>query len=95
MAALDPGETGRYRTLSDGDDDDGSSRKVSSAQYKIFRQAVTSSKGSFKVNPAKSSRAARAPLLDLGDGEVTDHVSWLDKPSLTDTMASTARIAQE
>ena len=32
--------------------------------------------------------------MEIGDGEVTDWVSWLDQPSLTDTMASTARIAQ-
>ena len=33
-------------------------------------------------------------MLDLGDTEVTDRISWLDQPSLQDTMASTARIAQ-
>ena len=75
-------------------DEEGSSRKVSSAQYQLFRQAVTSSKESYKLNPAKSRRAARASLLDLGEGEVTDRVSWLDQPSLIDTMTSTARIAQ-
>ena len=32
--------------------------------------------------------------MDLGDGEVTDRVSWLDQPLLTDTMTSPARIAQ-
>ena len=32
--------------------------------------------------------------MDLGDGEVSDRVSWLDQPFLTDTMTSTARIAQ-
>ena len=64
------------------------------AQYEIFRQAVTSSKGTYKINPAKTKRAARASLLDLGDTEVPDRVSWLDQPSLQDTMASTARIAQ-
>ena len=79
--------------MDEGDEDE-SSRKDSSAQYQLFRQAVTSSKGSFKLNPAKSQRAARAYLMDLGDGEVTYRVSWLDQPSLTDTMASTARIAQ-
>ena len=60
-------------------------------QYQLFRQAVTTSKGSFKVNPAKTSRAS---FLDLGDSEVTDRVSCLDQPSLKDMMASTARIAQ-
>ena len=93
-AALDPGQTGRDRTLSEGEDEDGSSWKFSSAQYQIFSQTVTSSKGSFKLNPAKSRRAARASLLELGDGEVTDRVSWLDQPSLTDTKASTAKMAQ-
>ena len=28
--------------------------------------------------------------MDLGESEVTDRVSWLDQPSLVDTMASTA-----
>ena len=93
-AALDPEENTRDRSLSDGEDEDGSSRKVSSAQFQLFRQAVTSSKGSFKLNPAKSRRATKATLMDLGDGEVTDQMSWLDQPSLTDTMASTARVAQ-
>ena len=32
--------------------------------------------------------------MDLGDGEVTDKLSWLDQLSLTDTMTSTARIAE-
>ena len=90
-AALDTAENIRDKSVSD--DEDGSSRKVSSAQYQLFRQAVISSKGPFKLNPAKSQIAARASLMDLGDGEVTDRVSWLDQPSLTDTMASTAQIA--
>ena len=55
---------------------------------------MTTSKGSFKVNPAKTKRSSRASLLDLGDPEVTDRVSWLDQPSLQDTLVSTARIAQ-
>ena len=46
------------------------------------------------INPAKTKRASRASLLDLGDPEVTDRVSWLDQPSLQDTMVSMARIAQ-
>ena len=75
-------------------EDNGDSKKISEAQYKIFRQAVSTSKGSFKLNPAKTKRASRASLLDLGDTEVTDRISWLDQPSLQDTMASTARIAQ-
>ena len=81
------------RSITD-DEDDGGSQKVSAAQYQLFRQAVTSSKGTFKVNPAKSRRASRASHMDLGDSEVTDRVSWLDQPSLVDTMASTAHIAQ-
>ena len=32
--------------------------------------------------------------MDLGETESSDRVSWLDQPSLLDTMASTARIAQ-
>ena len=32
--------------------------------------------------------------MDLGETESSDRVSWLDQPSLVDTMASTARIAQ-
>ena len=80
--------------FSDDEDDDGDSKKISAARYQIFRQAVTTSKGSFKVNPAKTKRASRASLLDLGDPEVTDRVSWLDQPSLQDTLVSTARIAQ-
>ena len=79
---------------SDDEGDDGDSKKISAAQYKIFRQAVSTSKGSFKLNPAKTKQASRASLLDLGDTEVTDRISWLDQPSLQDTMASTARIAQ-
>ena len=82
------------RDISDDEGDDGDSRKISAAQYKIFRQAVSTSKGSFKLNPAKTKRTSRASLLDLGDTEVTDRISWLDQPSLQDTMASTVRIAQ-
>ena len=88
--ALDTAENVRDKSLSDEEDEEGSSRKVSSAQY----QAVTSLKGSYKLNPAKSRRAARASLLDLDEGEVTKKVSWLDQPSLVDTMTSTACIAQ-
>ena len=82
------------RVFSDDEDDEGDSRKILAAQYQIFRQAVTTSKGSFKVNPAKTKRASGASLLDLGDSEVTDRVTWLDQPSFQDTMVSTARIAQ-
>ena len=70
------------RSITDDEDDDGSQKKVSAAQYQLFRQAVTSSKGTFKVNPTKSRRASRASLMDLGDSEVTDRVSWLDQPSI-------------
>ena len=89
-AALDPDDK---RSISDDEDDEGE-HKISAAQYQIFRQAVTTSKGSFKVNPAKTKQASRASLLDLGGPEVTDRVSWLDQPSLQHTMVSTARIAQ-
>ena len=69
------------RALSEDEDAEGDSKKISAAQYEIFRQAVTS-KGTYKINPAKTKRAARASLLDLGDTEVPDRVSWLDQPSL-------------
>ena len=92
--ALDTAENGKDKSFSDDEDEEGSSRKVSSAQYQLFCQAATSSKGSYKLNPSKSWRAARASLMDLGDEEVTDRVSWLDQPSLIDTMTSTVRIAQ-
>ena len=44
------------RDISDDKGDDGDSKKISAAQYKIFRQAVSTSKGSFKLNPAKTKR---------------------------------------
>ena len=44
--------------------------------------------------PSLQRGFSMASLLDLGDTEVTDRVSWLDQPSLQDTMASTARIEQ-
>ena len=82
------------RAFSKDEDAEGDRKKISAAQYDTFRQAVTSSRGTFKINPAKTKRAARASLLDLGETEAPDRVSWLDQPSLQDTMASTARIAQ-
>ena len=82
------------RAFSEDEDAEGDGKKISAAQYDTFRQAVTSFKGTFKINPAKTKRAARASLLDLSETEVPDRVSWLDQPSLQDTMASTARIAQ-
>ena len=93
-AALDSEDKVKDRSITDDEDEDGAQKKVSAAQYQLLWQAVTTSKGSFKVNPAKSRRASRASLLELGDSEVTDRVSWLDQPSLKDTMASTAHIAQ-
>ena len=93
-AALDSEDKVMDRSITDDEDDDGSQKKVSAAQFQLFRQAVTSSKGTFKVNPAKSRRASRASLMDLGDSEVTDKVLWLDQRSLLNTMASTAPIAQ-
>ena len=82
------------RAFSEDEDAEGDGKKISAVQYDTFRQAITSSRGTFKINPAKTKRAARASLLDLGETEVPDRVSWLDQPSLQDTMASTARIAQ-
>ena len=94
LATLDPEDKIKERSINDDEDEDGDHKKVSAAQYQLFRQAITTSKGSFKVNPAKTSRASRASLLYLGDSKVTDRVSWLDQPSLKDADASTARIAQ-
>ena len=94
LVALDPEDKIKERSITDDEDEDGDHKKVSAAQYQLFRQAVTTSKGSFKVNPAKTSRASRASLLYLGDSKVTDRVSWLDQPSLKDADASTARIVQ-
>ena len=94
LAALDSEDKVKDRSITDDEDEDSAQKKVSAAQYQLFWQAVMTSKGSFKVIPAKSLRASRASLLDLGDSEVTDRVSWLDQPSLKDTMASTARIVQ-
>ena len=82
------------RAFSEDEDAEGDGKKISAAQYDTFRQAVTSSRGTFKINLAKTKRTARASLLDLGETEVPDRVSWLDQPSLQDTMASTAWIAQ-
>ena len=93
-AALDSEDKAKDKSMTDDEDEEGAQKKVSAAQYQLFRQALTTSKGSIKVNPAKSRRVSRASLLDLGDSEVTDRVSCLDQPSLKDTMASTARIAQ-
>ena len=92
-AALNTEDKVKDRTLSDEEDDERSQKKVSAAQYQ-FRQAVTSSKGTFKVNPSKSRRAPRASLMYLGETESSDRVSWLDQPCLVDTMASTACISQ-
>ena len=93
-AALDPEDKVKDRSISDDEDEDGDHKKISAAQYQLFRQAVTTSKGSFKVNPAKTRRVSWASLLDLGDSEVADRVSWLDLPSLKDMMAFSARITQ-
>ena len=75
LAALDSEDKVKDRSITDDEDEDGPQKKVSAAQYQLFRQAVITSKGSFKVNPAKSCRVSRASLLDLGDSEVTDQVS--------------------
>ena len=42
-AALNTEEKVKDRSISDEEDDEGSQRKVSAAQYQLFRQAVTSS----------------------------------------------------
>ena len=61
-AALDSENKLKDRSITDDEDDYGSQKKVSAAQYQLFHQAVTSSKGTFKVNPAKSRRASRATV---------------------------------
>ena len=93
-AALNTEDKVKDRSISDDEDDEGSQKKVSAAQYQLFRKALTSSKGTFKVNPSKSRRAPRASLMDLGETEASERVSWLDQPTLVDTMASTVRITQ-
>ena len=72
---FDPEDKIKERPITDDEDEDSDHKKISAAQYQLFRQAVTTSKGSFKVNPAKTRRASRASLLDLGDSEVTDRLS--------------------
>ena len=93
-AALNTEDKVKQKTISDEEDDEGSQKKISAAQYQLFRQTVTSSKGTYKINPSKFRRAPRVALIDLGETESSDRVSWLDQPSLVDTMVSTARIAQ-
>ena len=58
-AVLDPEDKVKERSITDNEDEDGDHKKVSAAQYQLFRQGVTTSKGSFKVNPAKTRRASR------------------------------------
>ena len=43
------------RSISDDEDDKGEHKKISAAQYQIFRQAVTTSKGSFKSTPLRQN----------------------------------------
>ena len=54
LAAIQSEETAKSTSFSDGEDEGVLVRKMSSAQYELFRQAVTSSKGSFKIVPARS-----------------------------------------
>ena len=65
----------------------------SQQQYQIFRQAVTTSKGSFKSTPLRLKRVSRASLLDLGGPEVTESRGWTSRRFKT-RWFSTARIAQ-
>ena len=67
-AALNTEEKVKDRSISEEEDDEGSQKEVSVAQYQLFRQAVTSS----KVNPSKSGRAPRVSVIDLGESEVSD-----------------------
>ena len=50
------------RAVSEDEDVEGDSKKISAVQYEIFRQAVTTSKGSYKVNPAKTLSEHPGPL---------------------------------
>ena len=51
-ASMDPDDK---RSISDDEGDEGEHKKISAAQYQIFRQAVTTSKGSFKSTPLRQS----------------------------------------
>ena len=53
-AALDPEDKIKERPITDDEDEDDDHKKISAAQYQLFRQAVTTLKGSFKVNPTKT-----------------------------------------
>ena len=81
-------------TISDEEDDEGSQKKVSAAQYQFFSPGCDIIQGHLQDQPFQSRRAPRASLMDLGETESSDRVSWLDQSSLVDTMVSTARIAQ-
>ena len=94
LTAIQLEDAGKTNRFSNREDDDSSVKKVSAAQYQLFKQTVTLSKGSFKIVPARSKRVVSASFLDLGEDERTERVSWTDQPSLLDTMASTARITQ-
>ena len=49
--ALDPEDKVKERPVTDDKDEDGDHKNVLAAQYQLFRQAVMTSKGSFKVKP--------------------------------------------
>ena len=49
-AALDSEDKAEDKSMIDDEDEDGAQKKVSATQYQLFRQAVTTSKGSFKVS---------------------------------------------
>ena len=65
-AALNTEDKVKDRTISEDEDDEGSQKKVSAAQYQLLRQAMTSSKGTFKVNPSKSPRASDGSSKEWG-----------------------------
>ena len=81
-ASMDPDDK---RSISDDEDDEGE-HKISAAQYQIFRQAVTTSKGSFKSTPLRQSERPGRLCWTWAARRWLTRVSWLDQPSLQDTM---------
>ena len=68
--------------------------RVSFAQYELFRQAVQSSKAAFQAAPAAVRRATQVSLLDLGDEDCPERVTWKDQPSMMRIIQSAGRLAQ-
>ena len=90
-AAMDPDDK---RSISDDEDDEGEHKKISAAQYQIFRQAVTASKGSFKSTPLRQSeRPGRLCWTWAARRWLTESRGWTSRPFKT-RWFSMARIAQ-